>query len=45
MIGDLLNYLTDLNNLGLNNGDLQPEFIYFVNNSVKVLNPLLFTEY
>lgn len=46
VIGDLLSYLTDLKNLGLNNGDLQPEYIYKTNNnSIKVLNPLLFTEY
>lgn len=46
LIGDLLDYLNDLSNLGKNHGDLQPEYVMFTpDHQTKVFNPLLFTEF
>jgi hypothetical protein len=46
VIGDLYNYLHDLNTLGISNGDIQPKYIQFDENEiVKVVSPLLYTTY
>lgn len=46
IINDLVNFLLELNNFGLNHGDLQPKHIMFnKNNVVKVICPLIYTTY
>lgn len=46
IIGDLFQYLCDLESMGLSNGDLQPKYLQFDDNEiVKVLSPLLYTSY
>ena len=46
IIGDLLNYINDLNYYDLSNGDLQPKYMYMdENNIIKVFSPLLYTTY
>ena len=44
IIGDILNFLTDLNNLGFSHGDIKPKNIYINQNKVvKIFSPLLYT--
>lgn len=46
IVSDLLSYLGDLHNMGLEHGDLQPTNILFNNNRVvKVLSPLIYTTF
>lgn len=46
IIGDLLSYLNDMQQLSLSHGDLQPQFVYRNQaNQTKIVAPLLFTEY
>lgn len=46
IIGDLLDYIFDINSFGIYNGDLQPKYIQFNKSKiVKVLSPLLYTSY
>ena len=46
IIGDLLNYINDLNYFQISNGDLQPKYIYMdENNVIKVFSPLLYTNF
>lgn len=46
VIGDLFQYLCDLESLGITNGDLQPKYIQFDDNEiVQVLSPLIYTSY
>jgi len=46
IINDLINFLLELNNFGLNHGDLQPKNILFNKNQVaKVICPLIYTVY
>jgi serine/threonine protein kinase len=45
LLGDVVNYLTDLKNLGFSHGDIKPDNLYLSSNKVvKVFSPLLFTK-
>lgn len=44
LIGDILNFLTDLKNLGFSHGDLKPQNIYITKDKVvKIFSPLIYT--